>query len=95
MLSPVEMLLDTGKAASFVHRLTLFVLVASSCRCDENFLTRSDVTNGQVFPATVNVYAGETVFIRIVQTVADQEHCTVRRPGGQDIDIRAAAIEDR
>lgn len=63
----------------------LLLLLPPPQRGDENYLTRADINDGQLFPVNVTTTVGETLYMRIMHAVTDQQWCRYRRPGGPDV----------
>lgn len=62
---------------------TIFLLI-EACVSQENLFTSEHLKLGLVMPFQVDAVAGEDIFLRMTDTVANQEKCLFHRNGAID-----------
>lgn len=66
------------------YLFAIFILV-EACVGQEDFFTNDHIRLGLVFPFQVDAVVGEDVFLRLTDTVPNQQKCLFHRNGGTDV----------
>ncbi|XP_058460044.1 uncharacterized protein LOC131435834 [Malaya genurostris] len=73
--------------------LAVFVYIASVRWVSaENLLTNQELMNSYIFPRSVTVAVGESIHLKLLSPMNDDDHCLYREPGSTvDIDVHASS----
>lgn len=63
----------------------IIILAFDVCLSQENLFTNERIQLGLVQPIRVDALAGEDVFLRLMETLPDQEKCLFHRNGAIDV----------
>lgn len=69
---------------SVKYLFAIFILVGT-CAGQEDFFTNEQIRLGLILPFQVDAVVGEDVFLRLTDTVPNQQKCLFHRNGGADL----------
>lgn len=70
---------------NFVEYFLCIFLLIKVCLCQENLFTNERIKSGLVLPFQVDALTGEDVFLRMTDTVPNQEKCIFHKNGAMDV----------